>query len=68
MSKENKEENKIKKYYKKACKRYQDPPNKEKRKSDYMVMNVTKIPQKMKSKSFLSIERNIIEWEKNALL
>ena len=68
MSKENKEEKKIKKYYKKACKRYQDPPNKEKRKSDYMVMNVTKIPQKMKSKSLLSIERNIIEWEKNALL
>ena len=61
MSKENKEENKIKKYYKKACERYQDPPNKEKRKSDYMVMNVTKIPQKMESKSFLSIERNIIE-------
>ena len=61
MSKENKEEKKIKKYYKKACKRYQDPPNKEKRKSDYMVMNVTKIPQKMESKSFLSKERNIIE-------
>ena len=61
MSKENKEENKIKKYYKKACERYQDPPNKEKRKSDYMVMNVTKIPQKMESKSFLSKERNIIE-------
>ena len=29
-----------------------------------MVVNVTKISQKMKSKSLLSIEKNIIEWEK----
>ena len=29
-----------------------------------MVVNVTKIYQQMKKKSFLSIEKNIIEWEK----
>ena len=33
---------------------------KKKRKSDNMVVNVTKISQKMKSKSLLSIEKNII--------
>ena len=30
-----------------------------------MVVNVTKICQKKKSRSFLSIEKNITEWEKN---
>ena len=34
---------------------------KKKRKSNNMVMNVTKISQKMKNKSLLSIEKNIIE-------
>ena len=34
---------------------------KKKKKKDYMVMNVTKIYQQMKKKSFLSIEKNIIE-------
>ena len=34
--------------------------NKEK-KSDNMVVNVTKFSQKMKNKRFLSIEKNIIE-------
>ena len=29
-----------------------------------MVLSVTKISQKIKSKSLLSIEKNIIEWEK----
>ena len=29
-----------------------------------MVMSVAKISQKMKSKSTLRIEKNIIEWEK----
>ena len=34
---------------------------KKKKKSNNMVMNVTKISQKMKNKSLLSIEKNIIE-------
>ena len=34
---------------------------KKKRKSNNMVVNVTKISQKMKNKSLLSIEKNIIE-------
>ena len=34
---------------------------KKKRKSNNMVWNVTKISQKMKNKSLLSIEKNIIE-------
>ena len=33
---------------------------KKKKKSDNMVMNITKIFQKMKNKSLLSIEKNII--------
>ena len=37
---------------------------KKKKKSNNMVMNVTKIFQKIKNKSFLSIEKNITEWEK----
>ena len=32
-----------------------------KKKIDNMVVNVTKISQKMKNKSLLSIEKNIIE-------
>ena len=34
---------------------------KKKKKSNNMVVNVTKISQKMKNKSLLSIEKNIIE-------
>ena len=34
---------------------------KKKKKSDCIVVNVTKISQKMKNKSLLSIEKNIIE-------
>ena len=34
---------------------------KKKKKADNMVMNVTKIAQKRKNKSLLSIEKNIIE-------
>ena len=41
---------------------------KEKKKSDNMVINVTKTSQDMKNKSSLSIENIIIEWEKNVLL
>ena len=37
---------------------------KKKKKSNKMVVNVTKISQKMKNKSLLSIEKNIVEWEK----
>ena len=34
---------------------------KKKKKSDNMIVNVTKIFQKMKNKSFLTIEKNIIK-------
>ena len=37
---------------------------KKKKKSNNMFLNVTKISQKMKTISWLSIEKNIIEWEK----
>ena len=40
---------------------------KKKRKTDNMVINVTKISQKMKSKSFFCIEKNH-RMRKNALL
>ena len=36
---------------------------KKKEKSNNMVVNVTNISQKMKNKSLLSIEKNIVEWE-----
>ena len=49
---------------KKARERYQNLSKEEKEKSDNMVMNVTKISQKMKKINWLSIEKNIIEWEK----
>ena len=35
--------------------------NKKKKKSNNMIVNVKKISQKMKNKSLLSIEKNIIE-------
>ena len=37
---------------------------KKKKKSGNMAVNVKKIPQKIKNKSLLSIEKNIIEGEK----
>ena len=46
----------------------QNPSKEENEKKYYMIVNVTKISQKMKNKCLLSIEINIIEWEKNALL
>ena len=52
---------KIKKDLKKAHERYQIFLNKKKEKSGNMVVNVAKIFQKMKNKSLLSIEQNIIE-------
>ena len=42
----------------KACEIYQ---MKKKKKSDNMAVSVTKISQKIKKKSLLSIENNIIE-------
>ena len=44
-----------------AGKRYQNLSKEEKEKSDNMVVNVTKISQKTKKKTFLSIEKNITE-------
>ena len=44
---------------KKARERYQIFLKKKKKKSNNMVVNVTKISQKMKNKSLLSIEKNI---------
>ena len=49
---------------KKACKRYQNFSRDEKEKSNNMAVNLTKISQKMKNKSWLSIEKNTIEQEK----
>ena len=53
---------KTKKDYKKAYERCQNLSKEEKRKkSNSMVVSATKISQKMKNKSLLSIEKNIIE-------
>ena len=51
------------KYYQENKKRLQKKIflKKKKRKCDNMVVNVTKISQKLKNKSFLSLEKNIIE-------
>ena len=45
----------------KACERYQNLSKEKKRKCDNVVVNVTKIFQKMKSKSLLSIVKSIIQ-------
>ena len=37
---------------------------KKNKKSNNMVVNVTKISQRRKNESLLSIEKNFIEWEK----
>ena len=47
----------VKKDYKKACERYQSLSKEEKDKNNNMVVNDTKIYQKMKNKSFLNIEK-----------
>ena len=44
---------------KKSCKRYQHFSKEQKEKSGNMVMNVTKINQRMKNKSLLSIEKKL---------
>ena len=49
---------------KKASGRYQSLSQGEKEKWDNMVVNNTKIYQKMKNKSLLSVEKNTIQWEK----
>ena len=51
----------IEKSQEKALKKYQ---KKKKKKKNNMVVNIIKISQKMKSKSLLCIEKNIIESEK----
>ena len=51
----------IEKLQEKALKKYQ---KKKKKKKNNMVVNIIKISQKMKSKSLLCIEKNIIESEK----
>ena len=43
----------------KPVKNTKDVPKKEKKKSDNIVVNDTKIYQKMKNKSLLSIEKNV---------
>ena len=48
--------------------RYQSLSKEEKEKSNNMAVNVTKIFQKMKNKSLLSIEKNIIELEKHFMI
>ena len=64
--KKKKKKKKRKKDYKiKVRERYQNLSKEEKnKKSNNMVVNVTKISQKMKNKSLLSIEKTIIECEK----
>ena len=57
---------KIKKDYKKAHEKYQNLSKKEKKNN--MVVNVTKISQKIKIKSFLSIEKKYYILTKNTLL
>ena len=55
---------KIKKdYTKKDYERYENL-SKEEKKSNNMVVNATKISQKMKNRSLLGIVKSIIEWEK----
>ena len=51
---------KIKKPQNKAHERYRNLSKEEKEKSDNMVMNATKIYQKMRN----NVEKNIMEWEK----
>ena len=46
---------------KKASERYQNLSKEEQEESDNMVMNVTKISQKMKKINWLNIEKNIIK-------
>ena len=49
------------KYYQEYKERYQNLSKEEKEKSNNMVVEDTKIYQKMKNKSLLSIEKNVIE-------
>ena len=60
------QENK-KRLKKKPRERYQNP-SKEEKKSNNMVVKVTKISQKMKNKSLLSTEKNYHRKRKKALL
>ena len=51
----------LKKLQKKLVKDIKIFLRKKKKKSDNLVVNVTKISQKMKNKSLLGIEKNVIE-------
>ena len=55
-------QNNKEKLQKKASERYQSPSKEEKEKTDSMVVNDTKVYQKMKNKSLLIVEKNI-KWE-----
>ena len=55
-------QNNKEKLQKKASERYQSPSKEEKEKTDSMVVNDTKVYQKMKNKSLLTVEKNI-KWE-----
>ena len=56
------------KYCQENKERYQSLSKEEKEKSDNMVVNVTKIFQKMKNKSLLSIEKKYYRIRKSTLL
>ena len=57
-------QNNLERLQKKARERYQSLSKKEKEESNNMLLNDSKIYQKMKNKSLLSIERNLIKWKK----
>ena len=54
-------QNNLERLQKKARERYQSLSKKEKEESNNMLLNDSKIYQKMKNKSLLSIERNLIK-------
>ena len=54
----------MKKDYKRKPRKVPNPSKQERTKTNNMVVNTTKMSQKMKNKCLLSTEKNIIEWEK----
>ena len=54
-------QNNLERLQKKARERYQSLSKKEKEESNNMLLNDSKIYQKLKNKSLLSIERNLIK-------
>ena len=59
-----------KRLQRKVSERYQSlsKVKKKRKKSDNMVVNDTEIYQKMKNKTLLSIQTNIIKWEKRFVI